>query len=51
MCFCVFIVNGKMVSSPCQCPGVAGKVYNCFLPVRDNADDRCSDCHDGTDKL
>ena len=39
-----------MVSSPCQCPGTAGKICNWFLPARDKdlqllCDDCCSDCH------
>ena len=26
---------GKMASIPCQCPGVAGKVCNTFLPAKE----------------
>ena len=54
-----------MVSSPHQCPGVAGKVCNRFLQVKENVpchlctscqgktsvlEDRCEDCHDWSDE-
>ena len=54
-----------MVFSSHECPGVAGKVCNRFLPAQDkdphticnyrgksySTNDYCSDCHDWTDKL
>ena len=61
----LFAVLVRMVSSPSQCPGLAGKVCNHFLHTMKNphslcsscrgkeyiVDGRGSDCHDWTDGL
>ena len=63
-CF-VFLLLGKTVFFPCHCLDVAGKVCNCFLPVKDKdphtlsnscrgnckTDYHCSYCLDRTDEL
>ena len=42
-CFAVLIDN--MISSTRQCPGVAGKVCNCFLPAMDkDPNSLCTNC-------
>ena len=64
-CDLVFVIMFIMVPLPRQCPGVAGKVCNHFLPAKENdphrlctaslgktcdIEDCCEDCHDWPDE-